>query len=776
MTRARTRSGSSIVTAETAALLNVFRTPSTIVDAVIAYGAVTGADPRATLEQAFPVLRRLVTDGVLVPASSPLAQPIAGTLVPGQQFGAFDVVSIVTLVVDTEVHFARGPHGEAIALKVARDGCEERVRGTFANEALILSELGGHGAPRLSAAGEVGGRPFVATSWCSGIDAHEAASELRALDSIDGRRTLLALVECAAGAYARLHGRGVLHADVHPRNVLVDGDDNVTIIDFGLGRRLLGAPVTRPAVRGGVDLFLEPEVMRARLAGTPLPGASPAGEQYSVAALLYLMVTGGHTHPFSVEPTHTMRQIAERPPLRFERHGIDDLPGVEAVLGRALSKRADERYGSIGDFRRALRTAAAGDLRTQPASRPRRDPAFRPLLASVLGRLTAVDGEFSPGAFGCSVHSGAAGIAYALLRISSLRDDAELLAHADLWSVRALTAAAPSGEAPSSSLYHGRIGAHVVAALIARSRGDDVSQAGATDAFVAAASQAHELPDVSVGAAGVLLGLASLLEALPATIGKDRLERVGASVALSLSSLASRPLARIASASLGAAHGWAGILFALARWSDVTGVEIDTSTHDRLAQLACLSRPAGRGAVWAHNARADPHANPMAAAWCNGAAGYVPLWTLAYRLTGDHSFSRAAGDAAWTAYEHPVGSPDMCCGLAGRAYALLDYHRHAKEEIWLKRAGKLAARAARMVKDGSAAPHSLYAGALGVALVGLDIAEPSTARMPLFDGSMWSPARLGDRHDLPMHGARASVDGAPTDAADPGLQRGPGRA
>src|SRR5947199_10229277 len=76
ITRPRTRTTSSIVDAQTAALLERFRTPATIVDAVIAYSTDAGTDPRATLEAAFAVLGGFVSDGLLVAPDSELAQPI----------------------------------------------------------------------------------------------------------------------------------------------------------------------------------------------------------------------------------------------------------------------------------------------------------------------------------------------------------------------------------------------------------------------------------------------------------------------------------------------------------------------------------------------------------------------------------------------------------------------------------------------------------------------------------------------------------------------------
>ena len=138
-------------------------------------------------------------------------------------------------------------------------------------------------------------------SWCSGVDIYEAAADARQLAAHGGYAPLLELGERLVEAYSHLHAQGVVHGDVHPRNVRVAGNAVVTIIDYGLaGRPLVAGAAT--GGRGGIDFFLEPEIAAARLAGRPDPALSFQGEQYSLGALLYLLLTGAHTYSFSLEP------------------------------------------------------------------------------------------------------------------------------------------------------------------------------------------------------------------------------------------------------------------------------------------------------------------------------------------------------------------------------------------------------------------------------------------------------------------------------------------
>jgi serine/threonine-protein kinase len=75
VTRPLTRTVSVIVDAHTARLLECFRRPTTIVDAVVAFSAAEGADARETLDSAFDVLGDFVGQGLLLPADSELATP-----------------------------------------------------------------------------------------------------------------------------------------------------------------------------------------------------------------------------------------------------------------------------------------------------------------------------------------------------------------------------------------------------------------------------------------------------------------------------------------------------------------------------------------------------------------------------------------------------------------------------------------------------------------------------------------------------------------------------
>jgi eukaryotic-like serine/threonine-protein kinase len=741
VTRPRTRQTSSIVDRSTALLLERFRDPKTIVDAVIDHARSEELDPGETLEHAFPMLARFLNAGMLVPAGSELAETIDATLAPGDHLAGFTLLEPVHVIDDTEVHLARAPDGSLVALKIVRDASLRGVVRAFDHEAAVLSRLSGTVNPALHARGSADGREFLAVAWCAGVDAVEAAAELRERGDTEG---LLELGGHILDAYAQLHGEGVLHGDVHPRNVLAKPGGGIALIDFGLAV-VAGLEIVPP--RGGIDLFHEPELARARLTGGPPPALDSAGEQYSVAALLYLVLTGAHTHAFALEEEQMLRQLVEEPLLPFTIHGADDTAVVEEPIARALAREPHLRYPSLAAFRDAYRAARAGKAAPVPRAR-RRTEASR-LLADVVTRLA---GPLLAGpleAPTASVNLGAAGLAYGALRIAAARDDAELLALAERWSARAATSAStPEGFENAeldvsadgfgrASLHHSSVGVHCVDALVAHARGDEPGRELAIERFADAVRTPSPHLDVAFGAAGALLGAALLHEAAPTA---RAVVAAGDELAAALLDATSEPIpvsAGSSERSLGAAHGWAGFLYALLRWSEALGLPAPPEVRGRLDELAALGVPLGRGLRWPREAGLPAGENPLVAAWCNGAAGHVHLWLAAERAFGEPRFASLAEAAAWTACDAPIAGGDLCCGAAGRAYALLAVHRQLGGGSWLERAAALTERAAHGVRRDCLRRDSLYKGEVGVAALAAELDRPDWAAMPLFESEGW---------------------------------------
>lgn len=757
ITRPRTRTVSSVVDAQTAALLEHFRAPTTIVDAVLAFCSAEALDPQTTLDAAFGVLAALVEDALLVPTASHAAQPIAASLPIGTLVDGIEVVEPVHVLDDTEVYRARTSDGTAAALKIAGIAAKRDAITAIHHEATVLKRLDGVVNPRLMNTGFLGDRPFLLMSWQAGVDLYQAGDDARRMPEPEAQELLLEVAERVLEAYAHLHAQGVLHGDVQPRNVLVGPFGEVTIIDYGLAALPEAGLVY---MRGGIDVFLAPEIARARLAGIEAPVPSWASEQYSVAALLYLLLTGRHAHAFSLQQDEMLRQVLHDPPLPFSRHSVRNLPAVERCVQRGLAKDPAARYPSVNDLLQAFRAAAGSDRASGPPASSRyaarQDPA-RELVDSVLARVRAPGELFARGLEPptASVTYGGAGIAYALLRIARKRGDENLLGQADLWATRAARSSAKDDAfwnreldiVPETfgraSLYHHASGVHCVEALIAHARGDDRAQVQAVDSFIAASRECEKI-DLAFGRSGLLLGCAILLEAFPGHLDPSSLRSFGQSLLHGIVSelQIQRPLAESGQgAVLGTSHGWSGFLFAILRWCEAAATPPAAEVGERVEELAALGQPSGRGLRWPRQAGEPLDNSLLTASWCNGAAGHVHLWTLADRQWNDGGFDRLAELAAWTAYEGATEAPgELCCGLAGRAYALLCRYKHTGDRRWLPRARVLGERAAARREAAAHRLNSLYHGEVGIALLAADLPAPDDACMPLFEAEGWPRA------------------------------------
>jgi eukaryotic-like serine/threonine-protein kinase len=757
VSRLRSRGGSKIIDSEAADLLSRFREPKTVVEAVILFGREKHVDPDKILEDAYPFLRSMVEAGFLVPAGQPAdsvsrASPNAPHWSVGAELLGATVLRTLQLLDDTEVYLLSRPSGNRSVLKIERLSSEGQpigsVRTRLGHEAKFLTHLGGQLAPALLGIGEVDGRSYLELDYISGVDAVTAAAEWRDREGAEARQRLLDLTCAIAKTYAVLHERGVIHGDVHFRNVLVGSDGNIRLIDLGLaGASTAVNSLPSGPERGGVPFFFEPELAGAYLAGTTAPRASEAGEQHAVAALIYFLMTGAHWQDFRLGREAMLEDIVTRVPLSFRDRGASPWPELEAVLGRALAKQPTERFPSL----RAFAGALEGVPLPAAARPPARTTALRPILERALDRV-GLDGLWNQTSLSpaptTSLNYGSTGIALGLLHVAQRRRDAELLALADLWTKRALreiknTDAFYNSEIEitpevvgESSPYHSPSGVFAVAALVARATADPLRMAEAIAAFLDATRRPIIGLDLTLGRCSTLLGAAILLDAILAnnlvdpapmcSFGDAALAEIWQAID------AKEAIATADIEYLGIAHGWAGILYATLQWCRVSGTAVPATVERRLEELAALALPSGRGLEWPwvlHRA-----GEPMTmAGWCNGTCGYVFLWTLAHRLLSHPRYLDLAYGAAWRSWESSEPTVTLCCGLAGRGYALLNMYRNTGERVWLDRARDLARRSEREGYIPAEYPHSLYKGEFGLAVLAADLEEPDQAAMPFFE-------------------------------------------
>jgi serine/threonine-protein kinase len=171
---------------------------------------------------------------------------------------------------------------------------------------------------------------------------------------------------CAALQYA--HGRGLIHRDVKPGNILLAHDGTVKVTDFGIARAVGNENVTRTAAVLGTAAYLSPEQAQGLDVDT-------RSDLYSLGVVLYESLTG--RQPFTGDSAVTVAyqhvQEPPRPPREWEPSVS---PAAEAIAMRALAKNPANRYQSAAEMQDDLVNARVGNPVAAPAVMTERETAL----------------------------------------------------------------------------------------------------------------------------------------------------------------------------------------------------------------------------------------------------------------------------------------------------------------------------------------------------------------------------------------------------------------
>ncbi len=197
------------------------------------------------------------------------------------------------------------------------------------------------------------GMHFLAIEWAKGelLERYVKAHAPLPPDEV------ASIVLQIADAVHAAHAVGIVHRDLKPDNVMYDASARqVKLLDFGIATDTDMAPeqrLTRAGFFVGTLMYVAPEALSGEL-------VSPAADQYSLATIAYLMLTG--CLPFTAKtPREMFSQLLSQPPvpLNEARPGLHFAPAVEQVVMKGLSKDPRQRYADTCAFAEALRDALA---------------------------------------------------------------------------------------------------------------------------------------------------------------------------------------------------------------------------------------------------------------------------------------------------------------------------------------------------------------------------------------------------------------------------------
>jgi predicted ATPase/predicted Ser/Thr protein kinase len=241
-----------------------------------------------------------------------------------------------------------GGTGAEVALKTVRAGAPGLVA-SIQREIRALSRLAHPGIVRILDQGVDAGRPFYAMELIEGrtLQEHLAALHQGGPPGKERLHEALAILRRLALALAFLHGEGVVHRDLTPRNVVLRPDGSPVLVDFGLAlreerrERLAGAGSV-----AGTLAYMAPEQIRGE-------GLDARADLYAFGAILFHALTGAPPFGYAGGIELLRAQLEKTPPVPSQRApGIE--PALDALVAKLLEKRPRDRIGYAEDVAAAL--------------------------------------------------------------------------------------------------------------------------------------------------------------------------------------------------------------------------------------------------------------------------------------------------------------------------------------------------------------------------------------------------------------------------------------
>ena len=223
------------------------------------------------------------------------------------------------------------------------------------------------------------GLPFFSMKYAAGGSLQKAGPALR-----NESRGCVQLMAKVARAVQYAHDHGVLHRDLKPGNILLDGRAEPFVTDFGLAKWLdANTDLTRTLTIFGTPGYIAPEQAKG-----PAAKLTPAADVYSLGAILFDLFTG--RPPFLGEHAlAVIQQASEKsaPKLRSLMPALDR--DLETICARCLEQDPNARYRSANDLADDLeRWLEARPIIARPVSLPTRVWRWskrNPILAGAFG-------------------------------------------------------------------------------------------------------------------------------------------------------------------------------------------------------------------------------------------------------------------------------------------------------------------------------------------------------------------------------------------------------
>jgi serine/threonine-protein kinase len=257
-----------------------------------------------------------------------------------------------------------------VALKVLHEQytADEDYVERFRREARSVAALSHPNIVTVIDRGEHEGRQFIVFEYVAG----ENLKQLIVRRGPAPVTTALELGIQIARALSFAHQQGLVHRDVKPQNVLLNGEGEAKVTDFGIARSLdVQHGMTQTGTVLGTSDYIAPEQAQGQR-------VDEQTDVYSLGVVLYELLTNEVPFPGENFVAVAMRHLNEEPPsIRDKRPDVS--PRFEAAVHRAMAKQAADRFPTMADLCHELEAclAEAQGTHVLPAVQPRRARSSR---------------------------------------------------------------------------------------------------------------------------------------------------------------------------------------------------------------------------------------------------------------------------------------------------------------------------------------------------------------------------------------------------------------
>ena len=251
---------------------------------------------------------------------------------------------------------------EVVALKTLRGDLDEtgEMESRFRSEIRLARRVSSRHVCRIHEYGVDGGLHYISMEFVDGVTLKDLLHETGGLPA----DVALDITAQVLSGLAIIHDAGIMHRDIKPTNIMRTRDGLIKLMDFGIAKEVGGVTLTAAGQAVGTPEYMSPEQVTGRK-------LDPRTDLYTTGIMLFEVLTGAS--PFRADsPMDTAhKQVTALPDLKTP--GIP--PALAPILGRALAKNRDERYGSARELAEAL---AAARRTLAPTGKPSAQPAPPP--------------------------------------------------------------------------------------------------------------------------------------------------------------------------------------------------------------------------------------------------------------------------------------------------------------------------------------------------------------------------------------------------------------